>query len=85
MGVADATLGGNHHLPPHCMPDHVTGDELRGVFGKYAHQHPQDRDMFASDLVEYALADAFPCPQKLSVIFKPHGEGQTDEVLPSRR
>lgn len=45
-----------------CMPDDLPGDQLTGIFGKYLHDHPEQRHEPAMSLVITAMSSAFRCP-----------------------
>jgi Rap1a immunity proteins len=44
-----------------CVPDHVTGNQVKDVAIAYIYAHPAKRHFAATGLVADALAGAFPC------------------------
>jgi hypothetical protein len=60
-GVADA-MGmqpGPSRLA--CIPNSVTGVQLREVAQKYMHDHPEKLELAAGDLATHAFAAAYAC------------------------
>ena len=60
-GVADAEGGAGKDKAVACIPDAVTGTQLREVVVKYLKAHPGDRQMKAGHLALRAYAEAFAC------------------------
>jgi hypothetical protein len=60
-GVADAIAAGGPGKAPACIPDGVTGVQLRDVMVKYLKAHPESRQQKAGTLTVRALGQAFPC------------------------
>ena len=60
-GVADAIGAGGRDHAAACIPDAVTGVQLREVVKKFLRDHPQDAEKPAGVLVTQAFAAAFPC------------------------
>ena len=46
-----------------CMPNGVTSNQLRQVFLKYMHQHPEDWHATAGGLVMAAYRASWPCKE----------------------
>ena len=60
-GVADAIGAAGRDHAPACIPDAVTGVQLREVVKKFLRDHPQDMQQPAGELVTHAFAADFPC------------------------
>jgi hypothetical protein len=60
-GVADSIGLQPAGKRPACIPDAVTGTQLREVTVKYLRAHPETREQNAALLTARALAAAFPC------------------------
>jgi hypothetical protein len=60
-GVADAM--GMQPAPSRlaCIPNSVTGVQLREVAQKYMHDHPEKLELAAGDLATHAFAAAYAC------------------------
>ena len=60
-GVADAIGAAGRDHAAACIPDAVTGVQLREVVKKFLRDHPQDMQKPAGELVTHAFAADFPC------------------------
>ena len=60
-GVADAVAAQGPEHAPFCIPDAVTGRQLREVAIKYMHDHPQEMELKAGTVVTHAYTAAFAC------------------------
>lgn len=60
-GVADAEGAAGKEKAVACIPEAVTGTQLREVVVKYLKAHPEDRQMKAGHLALKAYAEAFAC------------------------
>ena len=60
-GVADAIAAEGPAHAPACIPDAVTGRQLRDVVVKYIHDHPQEQELKAGTIAMHAYAGAFAC------------------------
>ncbi len=60
-GVADAVAAQGPDRAPFCIPDAVTGRQLREVAIKFMHDHPQELELKAGTVVSHAYAAAFAC------------------------
>ncbi len=60
-GVADGVAAQGPEHAPFCIPDAVTGKQLREVAVKYMHDHPQDLELKAGTVVTHAYTAAFAC------------------------
>ena len=60
-GVADAIAAEGPGKAPACIPNAVTGTQLRDVMVKYLRAHPETRELKAGKLTIMGLGQAFPC------------------------
>ena len=60
-GVADAVAAQGPQHAPFCIPDAVTGKQLREVAVKYLHDHPQELELKAGTVATHAFSAAFAC------------------------
>lgn len=47
-----------------CIPQGVTFGQVQDIITAYLRNNPSTRHFAAVSLVEYALSDAFPCPER---------------------
>ncbi len=52
-----------HSASPACIPEGVTGSQLRDVILKYLHNTPEQRELPAARLIANAFHKAWPCPK----------------------
>jgi hypothetical protein len=62
-GVADAMEGDPLLGWRTCLPDGVTVGQIGDVVKAWLGSHPEDRHFVADELVDEALAEAFPCKE----------------------
>lgn len=62
VGVIDADAASPQRH--YCMPDGVSGMQVRDLVWRHLENNPQDRHHGAPFMVRRALADAWPCPRR---------------------
>ncbi len=60
-GIGDAVAAGGPAHAAFCIPDAVTGKQLRDVAVKFMREHPQEMELKAGTIATHAFTAAFAC------------------------
>lgn len=59
--LGDRARNNDRSYPRYCIPEGVTGQQLRDIVVRHLRQHPEERHIFFGQIIWDALWRAYPC------------------------